>query len=1022
VRIASLYLLLHFSLFVKAQPSTVYFRNLNTGNGLSHNKVNCIIQDRRGFTWIGTDDGLNRYDGYRFQVFRHDPTNPVSISGNIITDLLEDKNGLLWIATADGGLTRYDYRLDPRYQFRQYKHSTADSMSIPLNMINALIEDRDGFLWLATSGHGVLRFDKQKEIFAEPLRRRSRTYLDLAIGHDGKIWAGRQGGGLIKIDPRTLSFEEDQRYTDVYAKLPHMTVAAIFRDSKNNMWLGSWDKVVYKVNTQQQEQVYAKTSDPFSFPGDDPLAFAEDRYEQIWIGGQYNGLYSYHPASQKFYHYRHDPAREGSLADNQVNCIFIDHSDIVWIGTTRGISIYNPLQQKFVQNFLPGANGHMHTLYDFYNDSRFGHLMIGSSRGIYTVDSKSTSPQLHTLVYKGEKLAVTSFFSPAGNELYIGTNVSLFRLNQQDFTVAPLPNTEKDIVMKRIIESRVVSIVADTIDAHPVLLVSPYGHYLAYYDFVLQQWVSRQDSVRDIIKNFNIKDNLVRKFFKAGDGTIWLATAKFGLGEWIAHSLPSIRYYYNTPGDEKSISNNNVYDIAEDVKGNFWVTTYGGGLHFFDRKTKTFRHITASHNLAEGVQLDEKGNVWMIANGNLHKYDPYHESYTTYQLPDLEKTGGVKGYIFRDRDGKFFVAGNNYFISFYPHAIKDLSTQPKVFLTDFKIFNTSYSQLLFEKQIRLRYNQNFFSLEYAAPVYQAGYPVQYAHKLEGVDHDWVHDGTRNVINYTNLDDGEYEFKVRATIKPGIWGEDIASVRIRINPPFWKTWWFYSLSATLISLVVYVIYHYRINELLKRQAIRNKIAQDLHDNVGSTLSSISVYSQVAKIYKEQNKMDPLQETLEKISTTSSEMISEMNDIVWAINPRNDNMATILQRMESFALPLLASQEIKLHFSYEMSVQHQHLEMNKRKNFYLIFKEATNNALKYSACKNLWVEIGLHHHQLLLTVRDDGRGFDTKKAKSTASLSGNGVQNMQMRAAEMKGHCTIESEPGKGTVVKLSFPIP
>ena len=1015
------YLLLFFCLLCKAQPSTLYFRNLNTGNGLSHNKVNCITQDKRGFSWIGTEDGLNRYDGNRFQVFRHDPSNAASVSGNIITDLLEDKNGVLWIATADGGLTKYNYRLSPKDQFRQYKHSASDSSSIPLNIINALVEDQSGFLWLATSGHGVLRFDKQKEIFSEPVRRGARTYLDLAIDHTGKIWAGRQGGGLIKIDPLTLGFEEDERYTNVYAQLPHMTVASLFKDSKNNMWMGSWDKVVYRINPSTlKEDVFNKTNDPYSFPGDDPLAFAEDKHQHIWIGGKYRGLYFFHPATEKFLQYRHDPTKEGTLADNQVNCIYIDRAGIAWVGTTRGISIYDPSQQKFAQTFLPAINNAGQTIYDFYTDEN-GNLLVGCSGGVY-IKYKTGPFQYYPLVYNGEKLSVTKFFRDANGILYIGTNVSLFRLNKKSFKVEPLPNTEKDIVMKRIIASRVVSMVTDTIEGHPVLLVSPYGHYLTYYDFTLQQWVSRQDSIKQIIKKFNIKDNLVRKFFKADNGKIWLATTKAGLGEWVRHSLPSIQYYYNIPGNDASISNNHVYDITEDVKGNFWISTYGGGLHYFNTSTKKFEHITVSHNLAEGVQTDADGNVWMIANDNLHKYDPYHKSYTTYQLPDLEKTGGVRGYIFKDTKGKMYVAGTNHFIAFNPGSIRDMSIQPAVFLTDFKIFNTSYSHLLFEKEIKLRHNQNFFSLEYAAPGYQAGYPVQYAHKLEGVDDDWIEDGTQNSINYTNLDDGEYVFKVRATVKPGVWSEEASSVNIRITPPYWKTWWFYTIIAVFVSMIIYMLYRYRINELLKRQAIRNKIAQDLHDNVGSTLSSISVYSQVAKIYKQQDKMEPLRETLEKISTTSSEMISEMNDIVWAINPRNDNMATILQRMESFARPLLASQEIKFHFSYEMSVQHQHLEMTKRKNFYLTFKEAVNNALKYSGCKNLWVEISLHHHQLILSVKDDGKGFDTKKAKAANTLSGNGVQNMRMRAKEMKGSCVVESEPGNGTTVLLRFPIP
>jgi signal transduction histidine kinase len=211
--------------------------------------------------------------------------------------------------------------------------------------------------------------------------------------------------------------------------------------------------------------------------------------------------------------------------------------------------------------------------------------------------------------------------------------------------------------------------------------------------------------------------------------------------------------------------------------------------------------------------------------------------------------------------------------------------------------------------------------------------------------------------------------------------------------------------------------------LKRQAIRNKIAQDLHDNVGSTLSSISIYSQVAKIYKQKDRQDDLQNTLEKISNTSGEMISEMNDIVWAINPRNDNMATILQRMESFAKPLLASQEIQFHFTHA-SLEQLNLEMTKRKNFYLIFKESINNALKYSGAKNIWVEIIHQQHQLELTIRDDGKGFDLSSIKqyTSASLSGNGLQNMKMRTKEMNGTIVMKSEPGSGTLVTLRFPIP
>jgi len=227
----------------------------------------------------------------------------------------------------------------------------------------------------------------------------------------------------------------------------------------------------------------------------------------------------------------------------------------------------------------------------------------------------------------------------------------------------------------------------------------------------------------------------------------------------------------------------------------------------------------------------------------------------------------------------------------------------------------------------------------------------------------------------------------------------------------------------MTLIIYAFYKYRINELVKRQSIRNKIAQDLHDNVGSTLSSVAVYSQVAQIQSEQGNKEGLKDVLRKIAGTSEDMISEMNDIVWTINPRNDSMEKILQRMEAFSRPLLAAKNIKLHFQYDDSVVHHTLEMQKRKNFYLIFKEAVNNGVKYSSCNNIYVRISSKHQEMHLNIDDDGQGFDQEaiRRNNSHSLSGNGLQNMHIRATEMRGSLTITSKPGNGTSVHLHFPI-
>jgi ligand-binding sensor domain-containing protein/signal transduction histidine kinase len=1173
---------------ISAQKPSLYFERITIQNGLSNDKVNCIIQDQRGFIWIGTNDGLNRYDGQYFTIFRKQHDNSPGISGNIITDLVEDKKGVLWIATADGGLTKFDYHQPPASQFRHYKHQAADSNSIPENVINCLLLDAKGFLWLGTGGNDVVRFNPVTEKFEKPVKKGTKTIFDLQMDKNGFIWVGRAGGGIQKINPTDFSIEMDSRYNDLYAKLPHATVTALFSDKEKNMWYGSWDNVLYHYNfSTAKEEIFQQEKNPYSFINDEILSFAEESNGKLWMGGRYTGLHIYDKTGRRFLNYQHDASLEGTIADNCINCIYIDKRGMVWLGTNRGISIYHPGQQNFEQEFLPqpkAGDKKDITIYDFYKDEQ-DNLWLGTSGGIYMRPANSSYFSFKPVLYKGHELSVSKFFKDADGTLYIGTNYSLFRYDQQTNKISLLPNTEKDPVMNGIIDSRIVSVVRDTIDTHPVLLVSPYGHYIAYYDLKEQRWISRTDTVKKIIQRFNLKDNLIRRIYKSGSGRIWLATARCGLGEWTRNSLAGVNHLSNNPADAATISNDNVYDVAEDYLGNLWVSTFGGGLHYFNTSTKKFRHVTYSSNLLEGIQTDNQGNVWMVSNGNLHKYDVVHNSYSSFTLPDLEKTGGVKGSIYKDNNGKMYVAGLNYFIEFDPTTIKTSHRQPAIFLTDFKIFDTSYSGLLMERKIKLQYNQKYFTIEFSAPFFSASRDVQYSYKLEGWDKDWVETGHRNFVQFSNLEGGNYIFKVRATTQPGVWGEDYAKIYIDVIPPLWKRGWFigafilllaasiywfiYSLQQKLkteklvsafatslygqntiedilwdtakncvkklgfadcvvyekdeqrnvliqraafgpknpngriilnsieidvgkgvvgtvaqtgkaeiikntkkdpryivddemrlseITIPIFVdgkvfgiidsehpkknfysVYNLRLLEkvasicserifkYLTEEKLRSKIARDLHDNMGSALSSISVYGQIAKVYHQQHRKEDLEQTLNKINETSSEMIAEMNDIVWAINPRNDNMNAILLRMESFAKPLLASKNISFHFQYDPQILDLHLEISKRKNLFLIFKETINNVVKYADCNYVNVHIKKSDHHFYMIIRDNGKGFSLAKSKegilsSDRNSSGNGLRNMQFRAMEIHGILNLASEPEKGTKIELNFPIP
>jgi ligand-binding sensor domain-containing protein/two-component sensor histidine kinase len=1024
LKVLFLWLFLSYGLALSARQPSLYFDRLTAQNGLSHNKVNCILRDQRGFMWFGTNDGLNRYDGHNFVIFRYEPGNSASISGNIINDMLEDEQGVLWIATADGGLSRYDYKLPPSKQFKQYRRIPGDSTSIPVNVLNSLLMDRQGYLWIGTSGKALLRFNRHTEKFQDPDVPGTLTITDIAMDHTGTLWVGRIGGGALTVNTRTLKCEMDPRYYDLYGNLPHTTITAVYADDKKNVWFGSWDRVVYRHSTVTgEEQVFGQGERPFSFKNDEISCFVADDQGRLWMGGRNGGLHIYDTAKDRFYNYRYDPAREGTVADNKINCLYKDKDGVIWAGTNKGISIHRPMQQQFEQTFLPPVNsaGPAITIYDFYEQGN--DLWIGTSEGIYIRSGDNDQLVYHALTYKDQKLKVTKFFRDVDGTFYVGTDYSLFKLNEHTFTVSLLPGTEDDRVMNKIIDSRVVSILRDTLEGHPVIMVAPYGHFIAYYDLVDSKWVSRRDTVKNIIQRFPLTDNLIRKLYKTRDGQFWMTTVMKGLGMSSTHTYPKMQYFSSNPGKPGFITNDNVYDLVEDATGNLWVSTYGGGLHYFNRAKQQFAHIAATNNLLEGIQTDRTGDVWMVSNGNLHKYNPVLKAYSSFELPDIEKGGGVKGDIFKDNKGDMYMAGSNYFISFDPEQIRETHQMPQVYFTDFKIFNESFSDLLLKDKIELEYDQNYFTVEFAAPDYSAGRNVQYSFLLENRDKRWIESGSRNFLEFSNLSGGDYVLKVRATNNAGVWNDKVATLHITIIPPFWERWWFYALCALLTALIIYAIYRYRINALLKQQAIRNKIAQDLHDNVGSTLSSISVYSQVAKIYHEQERQTDLQQTLEKISDTSGEMISEMNDIVWAINPRHDNMETILQRMESFARPLLAAKSIAFHFSADPAIKQISLEMTRRKNFYLIFKEGVNNALKYSDCKNLWVHIRIWHHQLELEVKDDGAGFDIDKIRKQAhqSLSGNGLRNMEMRAAEMKGVWVLNSVPGQGTTVHLRFPI-
>ena len=965
--------LLLFAKICRAQNADPIFKSLQLADGLSNNKVNCILQDQRGFLWFGTEDGLNRYDGKYFEVFKNEANDPTGISGKKITDLYEDKTGILWIGAADGGLTKYDFHLPASRQFRQFNHVANDPNSLPENGINKITEDRSGNLWMAV-GNYVVRFNKASEKFDLPLKKMSQTISAFWMDDHDTLWIGRVEGGFLKVNTRTLQFVEEMD-----GRVWHCALKSIFRQTD----------VVPGI------------------PSNEIVSCAVDHQMQVWMAGKNTGVMVYNRQTGKWSNYRNTLVK-GSLASDHVNVVYVDRQGIVWIGTSNGLSILNPLFYPFVQHFLP-KTGKDISVYDFYKDAR-RKLWIGTSDGIYTQSEESRGYEHRKIVYMGHELAVYKFFFDTDGTVYLGTDHSLFKYDANTNRVSSLPGVTAEKAMNSLIDSKIISIAKDTIGGHPVILVASSRHCFAYYDLVKKRCLPAMDR----------GNGEIRKLYKDRNGNLWLATSKQGLGRLSQQDTAQISYKRYDPGNCSSISSDDVYDIQENSKGDLWVSTYGGGLNYYDKASGTFSRIAESADLTEGLQSDLAGNVWMICNGHLHKYEPGSRIYSCYDLPDLRLSGGIRGYIYKDRQGIMYAGGENYYVTFDPWKTARIEGEPNVFLTDFRIFDSSHSELLEKRSIELDHSQNYFSFEYSAPDY-SGDNIQYAYMLEGSDKDWVTAGKRNYVSYSNLPAGDYLFKVRASNWTGNNFTKFTSVAIHIRPPFWVRWWFYaSVLAALISLC-YLFYRLKINELLKRQAIRNGIAQDLHDQIGSTLGSISVYAGVARLYQQQEKNDKLKNVLHTIEETATETIGEMADLVWAVNPVNDNLGSIIQRIETFARPLCAAKGIALRINADPKLRTITPPMLIRKNLFMMMKELINNAIRHADCRNITLDVIMNRNMLELSISDDGIGFDAAlvDAGRSASLSGNGLPNIRRRAKELNAEVEIQSERYNGASIKIKL---
>ncbi|HXB07473.1 MAG TPA: two-component regulator propeller domain-containing protein [Puia sp.] len=799
----------------RAQGPKLRFTHLSGEQGLSNSTIEAIYQDSQGFMWIGTRDGLNRYDGHEMLVYRNDPADTGSISDGYIRCIYKDRDHQLWIGTVNG-LNRLDRTRD---RFTRWKHRDGDSNSLSNSGITSLLEDHSGRFWIATSG-GMNLFNKQTGKFRHyrmgggPGSLRDDRINCLLEDESGQIWVGTQSG-LDLFQPETGRFiaMENPAITNASGN----TIIAIREDRQGNIWLGTEDDGLYLFDPLRKSFTrYGHSDKDGSSLGNNMIkCMLADHKGQLWAGSINGGLNLFHAASGAFFHYAYEPGNGSSLSQRTISALFEDRQGNLWVGTHRGgINIYSPGMEKF---------------------------------NLYRQESSPNS-----LSYNDVK----TFCEDRGGNIWVGTDgggLDLFLRDERIFR-----HYRNDPFNDRSIGSNAVLDVFQ--DREGELWVSTWGGGLNHFNRQRGDFTQYQNNPND---PHSISSNFVQKCFEDFSGNLWVATYYGGLNIFDRKKGRFTRLI-DDPTGKTSLTGKNIVSLLEDKEGRIWIGTDDGGLNCWNESTRHFTHYFdqeekmpdlrvlfndsrgrlwvgqkglylfdaardsfllypnkagLANEFIKGITEDGAGVLWVSTSNGLTRLDPETHSCKKFNtgdgLQDLEFEANA---FLKTKDGEMYFGGINGFNSFYPGAIMANGFVPPVYITGFQLSNRKVvpgaeasplsQDISMTREIRLSYRQSTFSFTFSALNYTTPENNQYAYRLEGFDTAWNYVGKENKAVYTNLSPGGYTFRVRASNNDGVWNEEGAMVRVIITPPFWRTGWFTTLLVALVVAGLYLLYKFR----------------------------------------------------------------------------------------------------------------------------------------------------------------------------------------------------------------------
>lgn len=1051
------------SSIISAQNNSYTIERITNEAGLSQNSGLSILQDSNGFIWIGTGNGLNKYDGTKFTVYKNDKNDSNSISNNYINSLFEDKDGTLWIGTNQGGLNCFNKY---REEFTSYKHNPLDSNSIGPGSIYAIYQDNFGNLWIAVNPSGLYFFDRQNQIFKHfwlPPKNRekgitNRTF-SIVVDENNDIWVGGSNG-LFNIHftfvPDTVkekSLLNDFNFLAANCKinfwndsaqknkrLTSSNVSSILievDDSKKNIFLGLWPGLS-KIEITNADTNIINYSTSRSF-----WRLFKDSYNTMWLGEYNNGISFFD--SDDFSNMNNltelfSSDANYSISDWTIRFITEDFTGNIWAGSEQfgvlkiskniiSTRLYrklsnnkNTISGDFVTKIMRDSKNRIWVGTRFNGLNRFELTNDGSIINLHVFtssDNKNSIPHNY----------ISDIFEDSKGRIWVSAwnikgGLALYNPQSNNFTrfqhIAENPNS--------LAENQITAIAEDK-NGNILLSTSERGFDKFNYEKnVFKHFVSQPAN------ESSLSSNTITSIFVDSSGEIWIGTFGEGLNKYDVQKNEFLKYSI-TPGERK-ISDNRINGFYQDNKGNLWVLTANGvnKINSPTGKIQILLKSNPSDNVIYSMTQDKNSDYWLTTSSGLIKIDHKTDIIYTYGAGDgLPNTDFSSRSLELLKNGNLLIGTKEGLLELSPNDISEkFEKTGNVVLTSFKVFDEELlldTVITFKKNILLNYDQNFFSVQFSLLDFDNPSKNLYKYRIKGLFDEWSKPSHEKYINFVNVPHGDYKLEVLGSNQNGVWSLNPASINISIIPPFWRTDWFRLTAAlALMSLIFYVIrwitsrkYRIKLRKLEIEQKIREereRISSDLHDNIGSNLSGIVTGLEITKNHFSKFDKERILNNISLLEAHTRQTIDLLRGAIWSLQDEVKTCGDLIDKVREFLSHRIVSEnQPQPKLVYNLDKQKPITPFNSL-NLFRIIQESVNNSVKYSNSRNIDILFSeTEEGRLRIEIIDYGTGFDIQKIIVTGK--GFGLQNMKKRAEKIGAKLEILSNADAGTKILIEL---